>query len=453
MTYADIRARIPPSNAVYAAFWRWHFYAGLVILPLLMLMALTGGLYLFRGEIDALVYKPLTTVADGPRTISPQAWVDAAQRTGLGRVVQLTAPADGTASARLTVEAADGARRDVFVDPHEARVLGDIPSGGIMQVVKRLHSLDLAGKVANLLVEIVAGWAIVMVATGLFLWWPRGQSGGIVSVRGAPRQRLFWRDLHAVTGLFAAGVILFLAVTGMPWSAVWGAQVRKLTNDAGWGAPRPPAGATQTWSHAEHGGDDATPWAMQGMDMAMHHAPASSTPTLDQVVDGLDAAGLPRPYVVSIPQAPGKAWSATHSGDHVENTRTIYFDGANGVLLDDVAFDRYGPAAKAISWGISVHQGQEYGPVNRYLMLLGCIAVWLLGISATIMWWKRRPSGRLAAPPRPADRRAYLALAAVVVPLGLIYPLTGASLLIVLAIDLLIRRIARTMRAPLETQS
>ena len=32
------------AGQVYRAFWRWHFYAGLLILPILMLMALTGAL-------------------------------------------------------------------------------------------------------------------------------------------------------------------------------------------------------------------------------------------------------------------------------------------------------------------------------------------------------------------------------------------------------------------------
>ena len=39
--------------------WRWHFYAGLVCLPFLTMMAVTGSLYLFKYEIEALVYRPL----------------------------------------------------------------------------------------------------------------------------------------------------------------------------------------------------------------------------------------------------------------------------------------------------------------------------------------------------------------------------------------------------------
>ena len=60
----------------------------------------------------------------------------------------------------------------------------------------------------------------MLIATGFYLWWPRPQRrGGVITVRGTPRRRVFWRDLHAVSGAFAGLVIGFLALTGMPWSA------------------------------------------------------------------------------------------------------------------------------------------------------------------------------------------------------------------------------------------
>ena len=124
----------------------------------------------------------------------------------------LAIPARGDRSVQATVETAEG-KRTAYVDPHTGQYLGQTQPGGVMGFVKRLHSLDIAGPVMNLLVEVVAGWAIVLVATGIFLWWPRGQTGGVVTVRSRPAKRLFWRDLHAVTGAFASGVILFLAVT------------------------------------------------------------------------------------------------------------------------------------------------------------------------------------------------------------------------------------------------
>jgi len=448
MTNVDVKQAEPPAGALYRAFWRWHFYAGLLIMPILMLMALTGGLYLFKDEIEGALYRPLLTVEARAETASPDAWADAALTAVPGRVVQLTLPETPTRSARLVVETTEGARRAVYVDPHDAHVLGSAPDGGPMQTIKQLHSLDLAGPVANMLVEVVAGWAIVMVATGVVLWWPRGRKGGVVSIRGAPRQRVFWRDLHAVVGLFAVGVIVFLAATGMPWSAVWGKQVRSLTTEAGWGRPAAPASAS-AWNHgpSHKPAAPAVPWALQ--ETEVHSAHGGHSLSIADAVARADGAGLPRPYELTVGEA-GKAWSAAYMPDRAEAMRTLYLDGGDGHVVADIGYDRFGPAAKAIEWGIAVHQGREYGQGNRLVMLAGCIAIWLLGVSGLTMWWKRRPKGRLAAPPAPADRRAYPALAAVILPLAVIYPLVGASIATVLAVDLLVRRLFSIHRKPLE---
>jgi uncharacterized iron-regulated membrane protein len=439
-----------PAGQIYRAFWRWHFYAGLLVLPVLMLMALTGGLYLFKTEISGVLYRSLLTVEASAR-IRRRRPGSPAPNSGLGgKVVQLIPPARPDQSAQMLVQRPNGEKLSAYVDPHNARLLGSTPQGGVMGTIKRLHSLDLFGTVANWLVEIVAGWAIVLVATGIFLWWPRGRAGGVVTVRGAPRQRVFWRDLHAVTGLLAGLVIVFLAATGMPWSAFWGQEVRKITTEAGLGRPKPPTGGGHHEVNAE-----AVPWALQGqamdgMDMADMPGMAMDHPTLplgvDAIVAKVDASGLPKPYVLSLPAAPGKAWSAAYMPDKVENTRTLYLDGLTGKPLADIGYGDFGPAAKAIEWGIAVHQGQQFGLANRLVMLAGCIAVWLLGISAVVMWWKRRPRGRLAAPPAPADRRAYGGLALVVVPLALLYPLVGASLVVVLTLDIALRRLVPALR-------
>jgi uncharacterized iron-regulated membrane protein len=316
-------------------------------------------------------------------------------------------------------------------------VLGVTPDGGVMAIDKQVHSLSLAGPIPNLAVEVVAGWAIVMVATGIVLWWPRGQTGGIVTVRATPAKRLFWRDLHAVTGLFAGGVVVFLAVTGMPWSAVWGAQARKIVTAQDWGRPPSPVdGPAGEEDHSAHGGPPPVPWALQDKSVA---TPDAAPLPLGAVMAHVEALGLPRPYAVSIPSAPGKAWSAAYMPDKVERTRTLFLDPATGQALADMRYGQFGPGAKAIEWGIAVHQGQQFGLLNKLVMLAGCVAVWLLGISALTMWWKRRPKGGLGAPARPVDRRAYWPLAAVVVPLALLYPLVGASLAAVLGADLLIR--------------
>ena len=37
----------------YRTIWRWHFYAGLLCLPLVLWLAVTGPIYLFKPQVDA----------------------------------------------------------------------------------------------------------------------------------------------------------------------------------------------------------------------------------------------------------------------------------------------------------------------------------------------------------------------------------------------------------------
>ncbi len=127
--------------------------------------------------------------------------------------------------------------------------------------------------------------------------------------------------------------------------------------------------------------------------------------SLDRVLKAADNAGLDRPYAVNIPAAGGTAYTITTQARRVQDSRSLYIDAASGRLLADLGYDRFGVGAKTIEWGVYTHQGTQYGQVNRIIMLLGCIGVWLLAISGLVMWWKRRPPNlsrlRLGGPPAP----------------------------------------------------
>ena len=219
-----MRDRIDAS-ALYRAVWAWHFYAGLIVLPFLVLLATTGAVYLFKPEIDHAVYRDLIEVPARAQAAVPlAASVTAVERALDGRVEQVMLADRPDRSLRMLVRVASGEARTAYADPYDGRFLGSTPAGGVMQLIRKVHSLQYFGFWASSLIEIAAGWTIVLVAMGFFLWWPRGRRAGVVSIGGSPGTRRFWRDLHAVIGAFTAVVVLFLAVTGMPWSKFWGVQ-------------------------------------------------------------------------------------------------------------------------------------------------------------------------------------------------------------------------------------
>jgi Uncharacterized iron-regulated membrane protein len=60
-----------PTPSFYNLAWRWHFYAGLFVAPFMILLALTGIIYLFKPQLDPLLYDHLLTVTPAITASAP----------------------------------------------------------------------------------------------------------------------------------------------------------------------------------------------------------------------------------------------------------------------------------------------------------------------------------------------------------------------------------------------
>ncbi|KQQ91032.1 PepSY domain-containing protein [Aureimonas sp. Leaf324] len=434
---------------LYRAVWRWHFYAGLFVLPFLVTLSVTGALYLFREEIDAFIHADLqrVQVVEGAQTIAPSRMVDAALAAYPGTAVKFTDPAVREASAEVTIKTPDGARIAVYVNPYDGHVLGSIADRGtVMWTVRYLHSLRYFGPVARGVIEIAGGWAILLVATGIYLWWPRGQKGGVVSVRGDRTKRVFWRDTHAVTGLFVGGFIAFLALTGMPWSQVWGGQVNEWANGSNFGYPSG-VRVDVPMSGQKLSAEGLTTWSLEQAQVP-NSAPSDATPIgLDRAVAEFDELGLHHGYAVNLPTKPTGVYTGSVYPDDLAQQRVVHLDQYTGKPLLDMSYADYGPMGRALEWGINFHMGQQFGLANQILLVLVCIGNVVLAVSAAVMWWKRRPGRSMGVPPMPKDKRVFRGLIAILAIGGIVFPLMGASLLVMLAMDFAVSKLRSAREA------
>ncbi|PXW50548.1 PepSY domain-containing protein [Methylobacterium sp. B4] len=139
--FSAVVAARPAPDAVYRAVWRWHFYAGLLCLPFLVLLSATGSLYLFKDEINGTLFAYRTTVVpQAGRTLSPDVLLfNASQAEPAAVPVSMAVPAEPTATAVVTM--ADGPRRTlVYLNPYNGDVLDRVDRDDeFMMVVRRLH--------------------------------------------------------------------------------------------------------------------------------------------------------------------------------------------------------------------------------------------------------------------------------------------------------------------------
>lgn len=436
-----------PGTRWYNAVWRWHFYAGLFCIPFVIWLALTGTIYLWRPQLEALLDRPYDHLATAGRIASPDAQVNAALRAVPGSTFHKYVVPEADGQAVRVLVTAQGTDRRVYVDPRSLAVLhvateDDRP----LAVVMRLHGQLLAGDLGSYLVEIAACWAIVMLLTGLYLWWPRGRKGlaGVLYPRLRSGRRLFWRDIHATAGIWVSVFAIGLILTGLPWASAWGSylgEVRALTGTAqgpvdwtiGGKAPTPKADA-MLGPHAGHG----------GMVMA---APPITPDELARVIATVRPLRIAPPVLLSPPEHEGAPWSVASDAADRPLRSDAQIDGATGRLVGRIDFADRHWIDRIIGYGIAAHEGALFGIANQVLGTLTALFLVVLAVSGAIMWWRRRPIGLLGAPIPLTHPRFGAALVAAIVALGIYMPLFGATLMLVLIAEWsVLRRVAMTQR-------
>ena len=431
--------------SLYRAIWRWHFFAGLLVIPFMLNLAITGSLYLFKDEINSTFFGYRYIVQPAGEALPAERIAEIAASAVPGSTVtSYKDPALPERSAVVTVDSHEAGATLVFVNPSDGKVLDVVGSTDeFNHVVKRIHSLAYFGRGTNLLTEIAGGFAMVLVVTGIYLWWPRRQTGGVITVRGTPSRRVFWRDMHAVSGAFAGVLIFFLAITGMPWSGYWGANANAWLTEQGLGYP------VQLWDDVPKSRkvtEDILPksgWIIEKAPVPLSDIAAAQSAKpigLDRAVEIARRLGMTPGFDMTIPSDETGVYTASVYPDDLSGERTVHIDQYSGKPLIDIGFGQYPFLGQTIEWGINVHQGQEWGLFNQLLMLATCLAIILSCVTAVVMWWKRRPAGRLGVPPMPPRRSVYSGLWVIVVIFSIAFPMSGLAILVMIAFDQIVVR-------------
>jgi len=407
-------------GALYRLVWKWHFLASLYVLPFMAMLSITGGIYLFKPQFEAWYYADQATVTIATETTSFETQIAALQdQEGIKRLRGVKTFADPTAATQIEFDDPDGVRSIAWIDPYTAKVTGvtardDMP----MRVLRSFHGQLLAGDFGTKFVELAAHWAVVMFVTGVFLWWPRGtRSWGDVLELPKGKGRSFWRETHLFTGFLATLLIVPIIISGLPWTDVWGgglSYVQEQTN--------------QKSGSLRFGGDVPNSTTSEGTPI-----------TMAAVFAVAKAEGLASPYELRAPKdAEAAFWVRSASTTRANQTEMIV-DQYSGAVLKRHDFADNPGLAKTVSLGISFHQGELYGTLNVIQNVIAASLGVLLSVSGFIAWWKRRPTGTLGIPaaPEAALGRGMIAL---IIVLSVLFPLMGASLIVVLLLDWLIFR-------------
>jgi len=454
MSSTDTAAPSATSTRFYRAVWRWHFYAGLYVIPFLLMLSVTGLIMLYASSIETQFGKKYHVAADGPRmTLETQSQA-ALKAVGDGAVTTYIAPrADDLAN--IFVVNSSGKEHFVAVDPHDAKVLDNvIKDDTLFYWARAIHGSFMIGLPSagwgDHLIEVAADLAVILIISGLYMWWPRGNQRFLSAlVPNLSRSgRALWKELHVTGGLYVSVVLLAFLISGLSWTGFWGGNYIQLWNTFPankYDAPK----SDKTHASLNHGANKDVPWTLEQTPMPKSGSlagqpglPEGTPVNLDTVTAFAQGYGFDEQFRVSPPSDEDGVYTVMADSMNQDNTspfrdRTLHIDQYTGKILADIPFAVYPLGGKAMAVGIALHEA-GMGLWNLIFNTVYCLMIIFICVSGVVMWWKRRPAKALGSPLYAKNTKVPVAVLGLGAVLCAVFPLSGIAVASFALIDFLL---------------
>ena len=380
-------------HKVKAALLQIHSVAGLVLALLLALIALTGAIMSFEDEIVDQLNAGIMQVA--PRqtpVLMPDdliARVKAAQDVGKVSAVTLSSDPAAAVHVRFARDEQGSRPGSLYVDPHDARVLGSPRGEAFFATVRKLHRWllipgDAKGWGRPITGTIALG-LIVMLVSGLVLRWPRRASSVKMWLKPnlALSGRGLHRSLHAVIGTWVLPVYLAMTLTGLWFSFEW------YKDGVTWLLARPHVTVAKMPAKSPRTADRSGTAQPIGFDQAW---------TTFQREEGRRFSRA----LLTLPAGSGtviriRSWGKDRT---LETTRDEFrIDAVTGQMVSAERYDDKTFGEKIIAAIYDIHRGAILGWPGKLAFMIAAILMPLFSVTGILLYLSRRKLRRPAQPP------------------------------------------------------
>ncbi|MEN0048205.1 MAG: PepSY-associated TM helix domain-containing protein [Bacteroidota bacterium] len=226
-------------------FHQLHLWLGLASGLIVFIVSITGCLYVFVDELQSVFYRDRLYVEVPENTERlPATELIARAEAALDNQYPFTiiqAHAAPNKSVRLQAYKFNTEKQTklirwygeemlyfyrVYLNPYNGELLKiEHTKWEFFNVVEFLHTSLLLGKFGRTVVAYAVLIFLVMLITGLILWWPRNKKAFRIGTRFVWKKSTRWKrknyDLHNVLGFYAMWVAVVIAITGLVWSFEW----------------------------------------------------------------------------------------------------------------------------------------------------------------------------------------------------------------------------------------
>jgi uncharacterized iron-regulated membrane protein len=435
------------NKVLYILIWRWHFFAGLYVVPFVLMLSVTGLLMLAGPWTDAYQYgdelmlvnkgiEPIEQSMAGLSRMSADAQLAKVKSVYPHlQAAQYVPPISASQSSLFKMRGDNFATTLVFVNPYNGAILGDFDSSDRWySIADTIHGTLMLGKFGDVLIELSTGLTFLLLITGLYLYWPRPSFSlkalfkpSLLS-QSNTTSRSYWKALHGSIGLYSLVFIVFFSLTGMAWTGIWGQQIVQPYSSfpiekraSNWRSALPVANFERlTHGDLNDGQLNQIPWGLEQLPLPVSSAVNMGSLSNPQLPDlhastnrvslaaitqqGLDlgfSLNAQARFRIALPLREDGVYtlmSIASSRDVLDpsDDRTLHIDQYSAQVLADIGWDDYSLGAKTMALGIPLHQG-TMGWWNLVLAVIGCLFLIVLSVSGIIMWWQRKPASYTSA--------------------------------------------------------
>jgi uncharacterized iron-regulated membrane protein len=371
-----------------------HLWLGFTSGLLVFIIAVTGCIYAFQKEIQDLTqpyryvksqsveFLPPSVLKAAAALQLPDKHIHAVQYLGRERAAQVIYYSVDPEYYYL-----------VYVNPYTAEVLHitDMSKDFFSFILDGHFYLWLPHEIGQPIVASATLVFVVMLITGIFLWWPRKKKDTKqrFKIKWSARWRRVNYDLHNVLGFYAWAIALIFALTGLVWGFQWFANGLYTV-----------AGGEKTLEYTEPVSDTTK-------------LSADGVPAIDKVF-----AIMQREYPdakvieVHIPETKASSIAANANADDETYWMIDYRYYDQYTLRESPVEHIYGrfPQAKAadklLRMNYDIHTGAVLGLPGKFLAFFASLIIASLPVTGTYIWWGRRNKEKKEAKEKKITRKA-----------------------------------------------
>lgn len=361
-------------------FRRIHLYLSFATGLVVMLVCFTGAVLVFEEELQQAFHPSRYFVPVQQQALTADALVEKLQNQAPGSTIQSIkwyANTDRSVEVKLTLPAKSAAgkggnkeeRKTAFVNPYTGQIIEWYHyRDTFFYTMMALHRWLLADDTGKMIVGICTLLFLVILITGLILWWPKTKTllKQRLSVKWTAGFKRLNHDFHIVFGFYSLILLFIFAFTGLAWSFEWFNKGIYTVTNSSMERPKPPK-SNSTSERPRIAAEMALQAGLQQLKDAEYF-------TLTMPKDSMDVFTL--------------SALSTHA-PHNTASNLVYIDQYHGNILATNMYKDRNLGQRVRATFKPVHTGAIFGWPGKIVSFVVCLFGVSFPITGTIMWWNR----------------------------------------------------------------